>query len=178
VETADSHTFAGLRTSGWLLGAVPALTSGTFDSTTVALTDCAVQPLPLDKFREALSDVKVSRWINQVLAAEAKNEIARTAAAAGRVFPPVIEEVFIELMLVAGLPCADGSIRLSFPLTVTEVGTIVGASRECASRILSDLQSMGVVTHVDDRFSIPARSRLIERIRCRQRAPGVRQRDM
>lgn len=72
-----------------------------------------------------------------------------------------------------GLPEGDG-LRLSFPLTVTQVAEFVGVPRETASRACKKLGEMGLIRYENKHFYITDREHLV----AYYREPGTQKEDL
>lgn len=162
-----------VRTAGWLLGAVAALTDGRYEGKVLAMTDCVLRPLAKDAFDQALHTISVSRWLNDLLASDVRAQMRRTTAIAERSLPMTLEVLFSELLAAAGRVRADGAIRLDLQLSVTAVSKLVGASREHTSRSLGELDATGTVVRRGGWFVAPrgsplANARVISRAAVKQ----------
>jgi len=168
VPAAGRNLLEGLRTPGWLLGAAPAMRRGPHEATVLAMTNCVVRSLPVTVFRKAIQCLDVSIWLNEMLASDLRAHTARAAAVVTHTTQVLVEELFIEMMLASGRPGLDGSIRLPLQMSVTDVGDLVGASREHTSRILGDLEAIGLLVRVGGWFVVPFDSRLVRQIHRRR----------
>jgi CRP-like cAMP-binding protein len=164
VPTGGREVLVGVRTAGWLLGAVPAITNGRYQATTTALTECVLRPLPIAAFRQAIRALDLGVWLNEMLALDVHAHMRRAAAIGSRRLQALIEELLVELLVAAGRTMSDGSIRLTLQVSVTNVATLVDASRERTSRVLADLDAIGTLTRVGGWLTAPVKSSLIDRI--------------
>lgn len=153
----------GIRSKGWLLGVVPALT-GRRHGRIVSMTDAVVRPLPLAAFLAALPDSALNCWLVEFLAQELARQQERAAALAARSTKSLIEALFVELFTAAGRRLSTGDVRLTVDVPVVKVSRLVGASREHASRVLTELEADGTLRRVRDWFMAPASSRLVARL--------------
>jgi len=164
VRGVDRDVLDSVRTVGWLIGAVSALTGGRYEARVVAVSECQLRPLDVEPFATALERQDVSRWLNLVLAADIRAAVVRTSALAERRIRPLIENLLVDLMSAAGRKTDEGSVRLTFDLSVSDVATLVGASREHTSRVLSELEDQAVMMRVRGWFTIPAESPLLRQV--------------
>jgi CRP/FNR family cyclic AMP-dependent transcriptional regulator len=162
VPEPNDGVLDAIRSSGWLIGAVAAMTTRRYQTTVVALTDCALRPIPISVFRSSLETQRVSRWLNEMLAADMFAQTSRSVALAKRGIRPLVEALFIELIRGAGKPTKDGSVRIMLHLTVVDVAGLVGATREHTSRVLAELEAAGYLTKVKNWFVAPVGSPLID----------------
>lgn len=160
-----------VRTATWLMGAVAAMTTSKYAATVVALTPCALRPIHIRAFREALGIPDVSNWIRDMLAADLLSDATRRTAIASHGTRSMVEELFVELMQVAGKRGPDGSVRLTIPLNTVDVARLVGVTREHMSRVLSELEADGWVIRVKGWFVAPSRSPLHQRFDIPQLRP-------
>jgi CRP-like cAMP-binding protein len=168
VIVGERTVLDAVRSAGWLLGAVPAMTTGRYEATVTALTTCVLRPIPISAFRRAAENLEVSRWLAEMLAADMFAQNARNVAVAGRSTRSLIEEIFVEFMEAAGRRMDDGGVRLTLQLSVVELAGLVGASREHVARVLAELEGEGCVVRVRGWFVAPAGSPILARIRGRQ----------
>jgi len=153
----------GVHPTGWVIGAGAALTGGRIDATICTLTDCRVRPLPRETFAAAARVPVASAWLSLMLAADARDQ-SRWLVATEAGAMALTEALFVSLFAAAARAQPDGTLRLTFPLSVTQVAAFVGVSRQYMSRILAALSDTGTVAHRDDRFWLPPRSRLRPRV--------------
>ena len=165
VSVRERSVLDAVRSTGWLLGAVPAMTTGRYEATVTALTACVLRPIPIDAFRRAAATLEVSRWLADMLAADMFAHTARSAAVAQRSTRLLIEELFVELMVAAGRSTDDGGVRLVLQLSVVDLAGLVGASREHVARVLADLEAEGSLVKVKGWFVTPPGSEILARIR-------------
>jgi CRP-like cAMP-binding protein len=161
---ASDNVLDAARTAGWLLGAVPAMTTGRYEANLTALTACTLCPVPVAIFLELLGTLEVSTWVNEMLAADLLAEARRRAAIARRGTRAMVEALLVELMSVAGRKSTTGGLKLAIPLTSVDVASLVGVSREHGSRVISELVAEGYVTRDKGWFVAPPGSPLLHRI--------------
>ena len=153
-----------VRGPGWLLGAVPAMTTGRHEARVTALTTCVLRPIPIAAFRRSAETLEVSRWLNDMLAADMFAHTARNAAVADRSTRSLIEELCVELLEAAGRRMDDGGVRLMLPLSGVDLAELVGASREHVARVLATLEAEGCLVRVKGWFVAPLGSPILARI--------------
>jgi len=153
-----------VRGPGWLLGTVPAMTTGRYEARVTALTACVLRPIPLAAFRRSAETLEVSRWLNDMLAADMFAHTARNAAVAERSTRSLIEELFVELLEAAGRSTDDG-VRLVLQLSGVDLAGLVGASREHVARVLAELEAEGCLVKVKGWFVAPPGSQILARMR-------------
>jgi len=166
VITGDRTVLDAVRGPGWLLGAVPAMTTGRYEATITALTPCVLRPIPIGAFQRIAETLEVSRWLNDMLAADIFAHTARNAAVAERSTRSLIEELFVELMVAVGRRMEDGGVRLMLQLSGVDVAGLVGASREHVARVLAELEDDACLVKVKGWFITPPGSKIHARI-CR-----------
>ena len=160
----------GIRTAGWLLGAVPVLAGGRHEVTSLALTELVVSSLSVRRFRSIIDQIETAHWLNAMLSHEIQFQLARSVALTRHGVRVLLEELFLELLMAAGRPMADGGIRLSLELSVKELSGLVGASREHTSRLLGELEADGTLVRIGGWFTAPSRSPLLAKMHEFQRA--------
>jgi len=169
VVVGERTVLDAVRTAGWMLGAVPAMTTGRYEATVTALTTCVLRPIPIGAFRRAAETLEVSKWLAEMLAEDMFAHTARNAAVAARSTRSLIEEMFVEFMEAAGRRLDDGGVRLMLQLSGVDLAGLLGVSREHAVRVLAELEGEGCLVKVKGWFVAPPGSSILARIRRRQR---------
>lgn len=137
----------GIRTATWLLGVTSAIRGDRHVATIAALSDCQVCPLAVGALhRLRRTDGAVCLWLQERLSDELVDQLRRSARlASDKRGEARLQRLLVELFGVAGTQLPDGSWKLTFGITVTELGTLIGFGREWTSKIVGQWQKNGVL---------------------------------
>ncbi len=149
------------RTEGWLLGAVPAMTTGLFEVGLVALTQCTLRAMSVASFNSARKRADVLAWLAQMHATDLAADAGRKSAVARGGARAVLEEFLGDLFRADVRPVGRELVRLTVEIRPTDVGRLIGVSRETASRLLADLEADGYVIKRKGWLCAPAASPLL-----------------
>jgi CRP-like cAMP-binding protein len=129
-----------LRTSGSVLGGVPALLGGPHIASVTAITPCEARVLPVDAFRRTIvrgGDPEVAEWLARQQARAIGEQIQRGIALATRTSRTTSSGSSFNLFKASHHRQPDGSLALTFPLTVTDISHAMGATRSPVSTLAS-----------------------------------------
>ncbi len=153
-----------LRTTGSVLGSIPALLGGPHIATVRAITPCDARTLPVDAFRRLVvrgGDPEVAEWLARQQAREIREQIRRAIALAAKNQEDHFVWLIVYLFQEAHHRDADGSLTLTFPLRVTDMAAAMGSGRSPVSMIVSSYIRRGLLSRQrGDRWIIPPTSRL------------------
>ncbi len=163
IEDDGRASLVALRTVGWLIGAAPAILGTRHLACISALTDCTVRRLTVAEFhRLRREDPDVGQWLQEMLAIEAAEQHLRAAAGHSGRKRQVLERVLVELFAAASTPRPDGARRLVVPLGPTELGELVGISRQWADRLLTEMRDDNTLLRERGWLIAPAGSSLLQ----------------
>jgi CRP-like cAMP-binding protein len=153
-----------LRTSGSVLGGVPAVLGGPHVASVTAITPCETRTQSVDAFRRLIvrgGDPDVAEWLVRQQSREIREQIRRAIALATKNQEDHFVWLIVYLFQAAHHREADGSLTLTFPLTVTDMATAMGAARSPVSVIVSSyLRRELLLRPRFDLWVIPPTSRL------------------
>lgn len=157
-----------LRTTGSVLGGVPALLGGTHVASVTAITPCETRTLSVDAFRRLIvrtGDPDLAEWLARQQAREIREQIRRGIALATKDQEAHFVWLIVYLFQAAHHHEADGSLTLTFPLTVTDMATAMGAARSPISVLASSYRRRGLLLRRRfDGWAIPPASRLYQAV--------------
>jgi CRP-like cAMP-binding protein len=135
-----------LRTRGWMIGAAPAILGTPQLARIFTMTECVVRSLSHTAFqRMRREDPDISLWLQDMFAVEVAEQHIRSAAGHTGHKRRLLDRVLTELFTAASTPRENGSRRLSVPLGPTDVGELIGVSRQWADRLLTDMVQDGTI---------------------------------
>ena len=76
--------------------------------------------------------------------------------------PGQLSQALIRLADGFGREMVSGSVRIEYKLTQSELGAMIGASRENVSRVLNQWKRAGLISRVDGYYHIDKRQKLID----------------
>ncbi len=76
--------------------------------------------------------------------------------------PGQLAQAMIRLADGFGREMVSGAVRIEYKLTQSELGAMIGASRENVSRVLNQWKRAGLISRVDGYYHIDKRSELLE----------------
>jgi CRP-like cAMP-binding protein len=153
----------GIRVPGWLIGAPAVAMKLPMPATIAAMTECSVRCLSVDDFDSLrATDRAFSLGLQQVLAQDSVSQYRRAAALATGRGRDALEHLLHQLFRVAASRRPDGSWRLDLHLPMTDVGELLGVSRQWATELMNALIAAGVVAKVSGWLVAPPDSRLVD----------------
>jgi CRP-like cAMP-binding protein len=155
VSVADgSHDVCvALRTPGWLIGAAGAVTGYRYLATVRTMSDCLVHRISISDFHhERHKNTDFASALQRMFASELRWQHDRAARIGTRRHRGALEHLLYELFAAAGAPRPDGSVWLAMGLSVTDIATMIGVTRQWATVLLAELMSSGTITRSKGRF--------------------------
>ena len=155
------QVIVAIRAQNWILGA-PAVDLGDCHlGTATTLTDCELQTMSLRQFRMLLDTApEWGKWVRAQYAREIREQLQRASAfATGRVCDR-LDWLVPVLFRASCISLADGSLRLGFPLSTTEIADMLCVSRQAASTHLNRAAGRGRVARNRGWLVIPPASPL------------------
>lgn len=146
---------------GELLGELSALDGAPRSATAIALTDCQVTSIPVDRFLGYLQDNPMSMGsllavvVQRLRQANRRQLEVSTADALGRVCTRLDE-----MATRYGIDDGTGPIRIELAINQTELAQWCGLSREAVVKALRKLRQLGWVTTDDGIITVEDRAHL------------------
>lgn len=150
--------------AGEVIGELSALDGEARSATAVALTDCVLTSVPVDRFLDYLEDHPESmRALLGMVVGRLRQSNRRqlefsTADAIGRVCSRLDE-----LAGRYGVADATGAVTIDLAITQSELAQWCGLSREAVVKALRKLRNLGWVVTVDGRVTVLDRAQLRRR---------------
>ena len=150
--------------SGELLGELSAIDGAPRSATAIALTDCQITSIPVDRFLGYLQDHPTSMGalltvvIGRLRQANRRQLEFSTADALGRVCARLDE-----MSTRYGVEEDDGSVRIDLVINQTELAQWCGLSREAVVKALRKLRQLGWVSSTEGTITIADRASLRNR---------------
>lgn len=147
--------------AGEVLGELSALDGAPRSATAIALTDCQVTSIPVDRFLGYLQDNPTSMGallavvIRRLRLANRRQLEVSTVDALGRVCTRLDE-----MATRYGVADESGSVTIELAINQTELAQWCGLSREAVVKALRKLRQLGWVTSDDGFITIQDRARL------------------
>jgi CRP/FNR family cyclic AMP-dependent transcriptional regulator len=156
-QTRSDCMLVAVHRAGALLGAEAALCAASYPATVTALSSCAVARIPVATLIGQLEADPVGRTaVVRTLAQQAHDYMRAVSQLSGCPVRRRVAWILREVIKKAAVPHADGSRRLPFPLSVTEIASMAGTERETASRALSFLLKHRILVREEGRLGVPA----------------------
>jgi CRP-like cAMP-binding protein len=150
-----------LRTPGWLLGAVSALSGRTTHLPGAeSLSRCTLRPIAINPFvKLAETEIAVSRWLLQLMAREAAEHLG-LAALRGDSTGDRLKSLLVKLARTDSRTGADGSIRIVPGMTKSDIASVIGVVPSTLSRVLRSFEEQGLIQRVGGGLVLPVDSEL------------------
>jgi CRP-like cAMP-binding protein len=159
-QTQGDCLVVAVHSEGALLGAEAAFCDASYPATVTALCPCTIGRIRAATLIERLANDPAGRSaVVRVLAGQAHDYLRAAAQLVGCPARRRISWILREVIRKGAVPQADGSRRLPFPLSVTEIASMAGTERETASRVLSDLFKRRILVREAGRLGLPATAR-------------------
>lgn len=160
------EVIAGLRYSGWMLGAAAAILQRASAVTAVTATRCKARAIAAEDFRRALPlEDPLSRYVLRLQAEEIYDHTLRTCS-----FGLLRARLRLESLLWDFVVGAGGADRSPFPLQVPlkyyELAQMIGVSPQYLSELLAELEKDGIVRRQKGTFILLAPHRLWHQQNC------------
>ena len=163
----DGHDLlVGVRTAGRVLGATSAILGDPQLATAVAITACELRTLSFREFHAfRTSSPDVAGWLLDQFAREIRDQHKRARALASGRLEAHLRWLIVYVFRAAHVERRDGSLRLGFPLNVTEIAEWMGVTRPPVSALLTRLRRQGVLVRDHDWWVLPADSPWLAEVR-------------
>lgn len=138
---SQSQVISMVRLPGSWLGMGSAVSRMPHQTSAVALTDCALGAIPTRTvLLRMTTDVEFAGYVAAVLSRQLMEQRDSYGDCSRRLI-----RLLGRLFAAASVRGSDGSRRLAFGLSVTQLADGLGASRERVSRLLTRLQAAGIL---------------------------------
>jgi CRP-like cAMP-binding protein len=163
VPSKNRALLLAVRTSGSVLGGVPAVLGGDQIVTATAVTRCETRTMSVNQYLKHIirgADPEVGEWLARQNAWEIREQIRRTIALATRSQEAHFRWLMVSLFQASHHKESDGSLALTFPLSVTEIARAMGGARSPISVIESSYVRRKLLVKARGSWVIPPRSPL------------------
>jgi len=163
-EGAEPAIVAILGT-GEFFGELAILDGASHSATIVAIEPTETLVLHRDAFLSLIdSDAGLRRALLASLAAEIRRLTGHVEDLHFLDLPGRLASRILRLAESSGTKAADGSVRIGWPYTQSELAGMIGGSRQSVNRLLADLTDQGLVRLERDQLVVPDADRLARTI--------------
>lgn len=154
----------GLRGVGTLVGAESVVCRASHIATVTCLSRCVIGGISASSFMGLLdTNVDVCRATITALAVQVAGALRERQHLDRCQADERVEWILREMMEEGAVRRSDGSSVLPFRLTITDIASMVGITRETASRLVSQLAKRGLLARESGRLVAPSGSPLARR---------------
>ncbi len=145
VSTAGKEIALNIISTGEFVGEIAVLDGGPRTADAVAMTDCEVLVLSRRDFMPILEkNADICLMLIKVLCARLRRTSEQVEDLLFRLVKARIAKALLQLSRRSGLPQVEGRL-LELHLSQSELGTIVGSTRESVNHQLTDWEEKGIV---------------------------------
>lgn len=144
LEPDGQELIAGLRATGWFVGAAAAILEMPYSVTAVTATACRVSRLGADAFRRSLrSDPALSWRVHEMHSREIYDDLARMAGLATHSARSRLEAFLGRLAQALPPAGTNGEIRLEVPLKQWELAHLLAVTPQYLCQLLGEMEREG-----------------------------------
>lgn len=141
----DGHELvAGLRATGWIVGAAAAILGRPYAVTAVTATTCRISRLGADEFRRKLiRDPALSWHVHEMHSRGVYDDLTRLADLATHSARSRLEQFLTRLASALPPAAANGEVRLELPLRQWELAQLLTMTPQYLCQLLGEMERGG-----------------------------------
>lgn len=144
VESDGQEIMAGLRSTGWIVGAAAAILGRPYAVTVVTATPCRISRLGAREFREKLKcDAAFSLHVHEMHSREVYDDLMRLSDLATHSARSRLEQFLSRLAPALSAAPVNGEVRLEVPLKQWELAQLLTVTPQYLCQLLGEMERGG-----------------------------------